>query len=460
MQYRRPRGSRGASPSALIGIVLVGTLGATYTRADKAEPAKEPAGKSQEAKKSGEEVASAKDEFAPLYAELTKLSGKLVEFSRTATPTDLDEATNLIGQMQGARQKIEQIRDTLPPEIKAKYVESGIDADLDHLALAATKLRVSRVDGLLEVATTAAQIQVRTADLERRAKEAERWPRSLSGEAWGLLATLCWILVLAILFWKDIPSKLITSLGGAVHSFKIAGLEVELSSETVNKIKSTYAEMRDQVNSKLELMSRSEGLKDKLEKSMSAIVLEISKATKQASFPPYRATAYVPDALVSDQLLQLTDYVGTMKVDKSKKQRFRVFTIRYGIIGKTWRYGSALIEPQGNLTRKQLIQDWGMTAEEAAATADSLGPNNCRYYACAPIRDSRANIVGLIYFDCISTSSPFDAASGAGGQAVDEAMLETIVGTAVQAQKLDVSLSNIYDGFIVKTSRIDLDGKE
>lgn len=99
-------------------------------------------------------------------------------------------------------------------------------------------------------------------------------------------------------------------------------------------------------------------------KVMEKIVAAFAQQNIDLSALHYRATLYVPD-FVGEVLVQATRYVGNWRVGDEKVVGRR-FSVRYGIIGKAWR----LLGPQYNShvvnTDKNLIRNWGFSAEEAA----------------------------------------------------------------------------------------------
>jgi hypothetical protein len=77
--------------------------------------------------------------------------------------------------------------------------------------------------------------------------------------------------------------------------------------------------------------------------------------------PGIRCTLHVPDVLFADTLYQLVDYY------PGKGGKGRRKSIRFGIIGKTWRLSESQESGDVSTKKRDLILDWGMTMEEAAA---------------------------------------------------------------------------------------------
>jgi hypothetical protein len=94
----------------------------------------------------------------------------------------------------------------------------------------------------------------------------------------------------------------------------------------------------------------------------------------------FRLTAYVPDLVFSDRLYQLVEYYKKDGRRASEDKSGRVFSIRYGIIGRVWRSGVAEVEgeliskedrvqlgenPDVRTVEKFIARRWGLTLDEA-----------------------------------------------------------------------------------------------
>lgn len=88
----------------------------------------------------------------------------------------------------------------------------------------------------------------------------------------------------------------------------------------------------------------------------------------------HRATLYVP-GMTDEQLVQATKYLPPPTQNAERKVVGRRFSVRYGIIGRTYRQRTALYNWQVDNSHNQLVRDWGLTRGEAykqGARATSL----------------------------------------------------------------------------------------
>jgi hypothetical protein len=83
----------------------------------------------------------------------------------------------------------------------------------------------------------------------------------------------------------------------------------------------------------------------------------------------HRATLYVP-GFAGHELIQATTYYGA-KLEVSKEVVGRRFSVRYGMVGKSWRLRRPLYNPKVDNQDDALIRDWGLTQGEAEAQGQS-----------------------------------------------------------------------------------------
>ncbi len=76
----------------------------------------------------------------------------------------------------------------------------------------------------------------------------------------------------------------------------------------------------------------------------------------------FRSTIYVPDMLFDESLYQLLDYY-PMPPTGGKKGR--VFSARYGMIGRCWRSEESVFQGKVPTDPKDLVNEWAMTRKEA-----------------------------------------------------------------------------------------------
>ena len=101
----------------------------------------------------------------------------------------------------------------------------------------------------------------------------------------------------------------------------------------------------------------------------------------------YRGTVHVMDALYSDALYQLVDYY------PRGRGAGRRFSTRFGILGRAWRLKRSVEEPSVPTRTDRLINEWGMTQEQAADAARGR-----QSFVCIVLSDE-GSPRGVLYLD-------------------------------------------------------------
>jgi hypothetical protein len=103
-----------------------------------------------------------------------------------------------------------------------------------------------------------------------------------------------------------------------------------------------------------------------------------------------RCTVHVPDVLFDETLYQLASYY------PKGGGAGRTFSTRRGIMGKAWRLGESQFNVRVPALPKTLIEDWGMTWEEAQRAA---GQTERQSFAAIPLKNAADVAVGVIFID-------------------------------------------------------------
>ena len=107
--------------------------------------------------------------------------------------------------------------------------------------------------------------------------------------------------------------------------------------------------------------------------------------------PSFRCTLFIQDILFEDNLYQLCDYYPTSGGTGAGRR----FSIRYGIIGRSWRLRQHDAEGEAKTqTRDDLVKHWGMTRTEADARS-----RHRNSYVCVVLKDPSGNRLGVLYMD-------------------------------------------------------------
>jgi hypothetical protein len=148
-----------------------------------------------------------------------------------------------------------------------------------------------------------------------------------------LLAVIWPLLIGAILIFllkSQSASERLARLLRPFKSVKLFEAELVLSDEAKTMAEGTFEKYRKQAVQNYDLFVQRKMLAVKFENVVSDIVGVIKDKTGRAP-KHYRCTLHVPDLVFADTLYQLLDYV------PSGAGRGRIFSIRYGLIGRVWR---------------------------------------------------------------------------------------------------------------------------
>lgn len=142
----------------------------------------------------------------------------------------------------------------------------------------------------------------------------------------------------------------LTKAGGFGVSFDFSP---ESAKATRDTIEGALGDLRKTITRELEAEVRARSLQRALGK-----VLQETQLRDETKF---RATIHIQDPLFNDWLYQLLDYYPT------GGGHGRSFSTRAGIIGKVWRTDRFdTWRQEEGVPLRRLIQEWGMTPEEAA----------------------------------------------------------------------------------------------
>ena len=118
------------------------------------------------------------------------------------------------------------------------------------------------------------------------------------------------------------------------------------------------------------------------------LILDHCGAAAQAE--GFRSTLHVADILFAESYYQLLPYW------PAGGGEARSWSIRYGIVGNTWRHGASRGVGDVVANVDELIDVWGMTRDEAEVAESAAG---ARSLIAVVLRDSANRIVGIFYAD-------------------------------------------------------------
>jgi hypothetical protein len=204
---------------------------------------------------------------------------------------------------------------------------------------------------------------------------------------WPIVVT---VIVFYFLLSKGAPERLRLLLR-SFKSLKLGSAEIVLddSERAKASTEDTFTALREQAKLQYDLWVQRRNMRDKLQDVVKDIVDYCESHAKP--LPSYRCTVHVPDIVFDSALYQLIDYL------PRGGGRGRVFSVRFGIIGRVWRLFQA--DTQGGLPKvsdedeTKLVREWGMTREEAKIAAHDR-PS----FLCVPLAVG-TDKVGIFYMD-------------------------------------------------------------
>jgi hypothetical protein len=215
------------------------------------------------------------------------------------------------------------------------------------------------------------------------------------GTAADLAGALAWpaafiIVSLIVLFYHPVRAWL-TEIIRRVTKISAFGVSLELTRESARKLRdatnSTFGDVRSQIASELDRLVRANGVEQKLGRLVERTI-KPALSQNDRPFANIRCTIYVEDFLYTETLYQLIDYY------PSGSGRGRPISIRFGIVGKTWRLEEDDIEPDLKTDPPTLIREWGMTLRETSRAAQHR-PS----FAAVLLKNDEQDLVGLLYMD-------------------------------------------------------------
>jgi hypothetical protein len=212
-----------------------------------------------------------------------------------------------------------------------------------------------------------------------------RWVTSLAGAF--LLPLIALGVALYLLRAKGAPDR-IKRLLEPFASVKLLGQEFVLdhAAEVTSSAEAAFRTYRAQTKARYDALVKEHRI-DTLHRQLVCEVLApaiggLDKATD------FRSTIHVRDILFAESYYQLVPYF------PAGGGIARSWSIRYGIVGKTWRQGESNGEGHLQISKQDLIDSWGMTkgeAERAKATRPSL--------LAVILRDATEKQVGVFFAD-------------------------------------------------------------
>ncbi|HLJ86370.1 MAG TPA: hypothetical protein VKZ53_06075 [Candidatus Angelobacter sp.] len=243
-----------------------------------------------------------------------------------------------------------------------------------------------------------------------------------------ILAVL-WPVLAVMLVWYLLHSKaaitFFRQLGTVFSNLKMpGGLEIGFATAIKSSQEEVLSDYRKQVISKYDGLSAQYQIAETLSRIVSGPIKNFFE-TAGIKDPHFRCTVHVRDILFDNSLYQLTNYIGREKGGKG-----RAWSIRRGMIGRTWRLEESYKKGQIPITQRELIETWGLTRDETE------GITQIQTMLCYLIKGQNQSPLAMLYLDATEKDA-------FGNDAQMDKLLETI-DAEVKKLALDKSLEQVW----------------
>lgn len=169
-------------------------------------------------------------------------------------------------------------------------------------------------------------------------------------------------------------------------------LSEDAAAETKADVEGAIKSYEPVLDLEFDRLAYAEGVKSRLE---STVLQALSDDDRGAA--GFRATVHIEDALLRNALYQLVSYW------PSGGGAGRRFSVRFGMLGRTWRLGRSLYAADVPVGEDALILEWGMT--RAHATTAAAG----RRSFVSVLLHHEGQAVGILFMDAVPDHAFSDA---------------------------------------------------
>jgi hypothetical protein len=208
------------------------------------------------------------------------------------------------------------------------------------------------------------------------------WVTTLARETGWPFAIL--VILLTLMLTRSAAARLGQAIPG-IRSLKGLGFEFVLSEEGAQRFSMQADEVIEDAKRQLTREYRGLAVKFQLRDKLEAI---INEAKLLAAPGKLRFTVHVPGVLIDETLYQILDYY------PSAPGGGRAFSMRFGMAGRAWRLRKSQINGDVPTDPNELVEEWGMTKEEAADAASGR-----KSMLSIVLTDQHGTAVGVLYGD-------------------------------------------------------------
>lgn len=333
--------------------------------------------------------------------------------------------------------RLREISDRLNEKLASGYI---VDSELSRKLLRATN---------------------RLQDQTRRYEQRFLPPAGFLGTLPELIIALTIIGALLLFVLSDRVENRLQNIFRGADRVDLFGVEISFTSEAKEKADEVFDRFREKRDEILDHSAKARNIKQKLDNLMEGEVSnKLQELNREDGPPQVRATIHVEDILFADSLYQLVDYYGE---NEGRKTRGRTFTIRYGIIGRAWRFQESLSAGEMGSNQEQLILKYGLKPDEASRSSGS--PK--KTFIAHVIKNEGDRKLGILFIDSkAELDLPFDdveGRSGVGEDSGDEAErhyrdsdLHALIDKKLDETNLRASLQEIVSELDERAIRMEI----
>ena len=206
------------------------------------------------------------------------------------------------------------------------------------------------------------------------------------------------VLLIAIVLFIGTRENVLKNWFGHGGEFSFEAFGVKIAGTSLSEQKAQLANTQKKIDEEISKQYQKIIADKELDKSFDSFCTMIYHCLDERgntmATTPHRRTLFVP-TYMSDHLIQAAEYRG-YKYDSESKKFGRIFSVRYGIIGKAWRLRCPLYNPSVDNDNDALVRDWGLTRKEASKQGTQK-----RALLAFPIPDDddESDPLGVIYLE-------------------------------------------------------------
>jgi|SRR5271157_3735891 len=286
---------------------------------------------------------------------------------------------------------------------KAQQVIESVAADLARVntqfvtAKVRTDAELSELSSRLELLAREAGRLLETPGVARHIG----WDRALS----VLSVLFSWpsivFVILFVILFTPSGGRRFSELFSQFQSVKLFGAEFAPLPDVKASTEEGILEYRKKVQQQYDAQVREQALRQILNRVVEEVQKEVQSEPRGFRFPAdTRYTVHVPDILFAETLYQLLDYF------PSGGGRGRAWSVRFGLIGRSWRLNESITQGEVPTQDRALIADWGMTKEEARRAGQGR-----QSFSSTVLQTANGIYVGIFYMDSKQPHA-FETSSG------------------------------------------------